>query len=64
MSDLWQDIDHDIDSIEDGSSDEERKDRKNPDDQEHEKVISVTPRNPRRLRQGDKISLRQIESNI
>ena len=62
VSDLWPDIEPDGDSIDGGSRNEGIKYQENLEDQEQEEVVLVTQRNPRRLRQGDQISLRHLKS--
>ena len=61
---LWPYIDPDIESSDDGASDEGIKEQENPYNQEQEEVVLVPRRNPRRLRRGDQISLSQIKSDI
>ena len=64
MSYLWPNIELESDSSDDGSSDEVIKYQKRPDNKEQEYVISIPRRNPRRIRRGDKISLRHLKSEI
>ena len=60
VSALWPDIDSDINSRNDGSSDEGINEQEKLDDQEQVKVVLVPHRNQRRLRWGDQKSLRHI----
>ena len=57
-------VDPDSESSDNGSSDEGIKYQENTDDQEKEEVVSVPRMNPRRLIQGDKRALINIESYI
>ena len=64
MSDLWTNIDPDIYSIDVGSSNKGIKDQENLEDQEQEPVLLVPRMNPRRLRQGNQRTIRQIYIEI
>ena len=64
VSDLCPYIYIDSDSSNYGSSYKVVKYQDNPDDQEHEEVVLVPRRNPRRLIRGDKRELIHIKSDI
>ena len=64
VSDLWPNIEIDIDSSDYGYSDEGRKDQDNPDGHEQEEVALVTRRNPRSLIRGDQRALSQLGSEL
>ena len=64
MSDLWPDIDPYINSSDGGPSNEGSKYQDNLEDQKQEEVVLVTHRNLSIIKRGDKISLRQIKSDI
>ena len=64
VSDLCPYIEPNSDSIDDGSSDEGSKYQDNPYDHKQEEVVSVTRRNPRRLRRGDQRSLKLLKTDI
>ena len=63
MYDLCADIEPDIHSSVYGSSDEGMKDKEILYYQEQD-MVSAAHRNPRRLRWGEQITLKQLESKI
>ena len=61
--DLWPDIELVSDSSNDGSSYQDGKYQENPYYQEHEEVILVTRRKPRRLIRDYRRALSQLKSD-